>query len=174
MKLLPLPASNTAAQASGAYVAMRKQWACYKTVLLFLSMKDEVDTEPLIKAAFEDKKAVFVPKIIANKLHFFRVADFNEFETGAFNIREPRGGIELTGLDFPAYIVTPGLAFDRNGRRLGRGKGYYDRFFAEIDGKGLVYLSIGLCSAEHIVDEVPITAFDKKMDAVIVVGSSVF
>jgi 5-formyltetrahydrofolate cyclo-ligase len=137
-------------------------------------MKDEIDTEPLVKAAFEDKKAVFVPKIIGNSLHFFRIADLNSLETGAFDVREPRGGVELTDKDFPVYIVTPGLAFDRNGRRLGRGKGYYDRFFAEIDQRGLSYLSVGLCSTERIVDEVPSTAFDKKMDVVIAVGSPVF
>jgi 5-formyltetrahydrofolate cyclo-ligase len=142
---------------------------CYKTVLLFLSTKDEIDTKPLIQAAFEDKKVVFVPKVIENDLHFFRIADLSGLELGAFNIREPRGGVKLTDQDFPACIIAPGLAFDRNGRRLGRGKGYYDRFFTEIDRKGLPYLSIGLCSVEHIVDEVPSTAFDKKMDAVIAV-----
>jgi 5-formyltetrahydrofolate cyclo-ligase len=134
-------------------------------------MKDEIDTEPLIKAVFEDKKSVFVPKIIKNSLHFFRITDLNGLEIGAFNIREPRSGVELTDQDFPACIVTPGLAFDRNGRRLGRGKGYYDRFFAEIDRKNLPYVSIGLCSAEHVVDEVPFQAFDKKVDVVIVVDS---
>jgi 5-formyltetrahydrofolate cyclo-ligase len=165
MKLSPHPQPGAAIQAC---IEMRKRWTRYETVLLFLSMKDEVDTEPLIKAAFEDKKVVFVPKIIEDSLHFFRISKLTGFETGAFGIREPKDGVELTDVDFPACIVTPGVAFDVGGGRLGRGKGYYDRFFAELDLKGLPYLAVGLCSWERIVEETPSTALDKKMDAVIV------
>jgi 5-formyltetrahydrofolate cyclo-ligase len=63
-------------------------------------------------------------------------------------------------------IVVPGLAFDRSGRRLGRGGAYYDRFLAGLNAAGQKYTAIGLCMAAQIVPEVPTEKWDKKMDGI--------
>jgi 5-formyltetrahydrofolate cyclo-ligase len=57
------------------------------------------------------------------------------------------------------------LAFDREGNRLGRGKGYYDRFFAELDAEGYRYITIGFCMETQVVPRLPRESWDKKMNA---------
>ena len=163
-------------------------WLHHNTILLFLSMKHEIDTMPLLETAFAQKKAVFVPKIIGNRMRFFRITSLEgPWEESALGIREPfaarramprneeralepremePAGSELSARDFPALVITPGLAFDRTGGRLGRGKGCYDRFFAELDAQGLPYYSLGLCMKAQIVDSVPMGAEDKRVGEV--------
>jgi 5-formyltetrahydrofolate cyclo-ligase len=159
-------------------------WSQYDTVLLFLSMGPsgppnadrEIDTRPLLEAAFRAGKKIFVPKVEGDDLAFYRiVSPDGPWVTGPYGIREPvTDGGRLSPADFPALIIVPGLAFDRSGRRLGRGKGYYDRFFAELDAAGRArgmdgrsYAALGLCMAAQIVPKVPAEGWDKKMDGVI-------
>jgi 5-formyltetrahydrofolate cyclo-ligase len=88
--------------------------------------------------------------------------------TGAFGIREPAdcsAGRLFRGEDGPALVVTPGLAFDKEGRRVGRGGGYYDKFLAFMDGKGASYYTIGFCLASQVIEEVPVDSHDKRLNA---------
>jgi 5-formyltetrahydrofolate cyclo-ligase len=167
--LKPNPAQTYATGVAACGIGDFPCWYQYKTFLFFLSMKYEIDTMPLLKHAFYDKKNVFVPKIINDKLKFFQISEHDlhgQWDIGAFGIREPISRKMLLLEDFPCLIITPGLAFDRNGNRLGRGKGYYDRFFAELDMHTMSYFSIGLCMPSQIVDRVPAETWDKKMDAI--------
>ena len=75
--------------------------------------------------------------------------------------------LPAAGGDFPTLVLTPGLAFDREGRRLGRGAGYYDRFFAELDKDSREYTALGLCMDFQIVEKVPVEPNDKKMDGLL-------
>jgi 5-formyltetrahydrofolate cyclo-ligase len=156
-------------------------WERVSTVLLFLSTAREIDTGPLLETALSCGKRVFVPHVErerrerrelctrCERLCFLRVYDAKgPWQYGAFHIREPvtrREEDQLRG-EFPALIITPGAAFDRDGRRLGYGRGYYDRFFAELDGRGVDYSTMGLCMASQLVERVPVEPWDKTMDAV--------
>jgi 5-formyltetrahydrofolate cyclo-ligase len=60
------------------------------------------------------------------------------------------------------------MAFDCEGRRLGHGRGYYDRFFAGLDVQGLAYATIGFCLKAQLVERVPTDLYDKQMDVVCV------
>ena len=159
-------------------------WSCYTTIFLFLSMKHEIDTQPLLETALEEGKRVFAPKVSfvpngAEKLVFYNVTSSKgPWEKGAFGIREPAiprsgadGGKPTSSpaelKDFPALIVVPGLAFDRNGNRLGKGSGYYDRFFGELDKEGGHYTALGLCMDFQITGNVPAGEKDKRMDFVL-------
>jgi 5-formyltetrahydrofolate cyclo-ligase len=168
--LKPSPAETYAAGVAACGIGELPCWKQHGSVLLFLSVKYEIDTSPLLERAFYDGKDVFVPKIIDDKLRFFQIVEYDlngRWETGAFGIREPASRMALSPSHFPCLILTPGLAFDRNGGRLGRGKGYYDRFFAELDAQNLPYFSVGLCMPSQIVDRVPAKPWDKRMDAVL-------
>ena len=148
-------------------------WPPYKTVFLFLSMNSEIETLPLIKASLEDGKKVFAPRIEAEKLAFCRVLSADgPWRQGPFGTREPfgqesGGGEPVETEDFPALVIAPGIAFDRKGNRLGRGRGYYDRFFAELDSSGREYTAFGLCMDFQLVEEVPVSENDKQMDGIV-------
>jgi 5-formyltetrahydrofolate cyclo-ligase len=141
----------------------------YKTVLCFLSMQQEIDTDPLLNAALYSAKAVFVPQLVDERLCFIQINDTNgPWRSGIYGIREPAAdGAPLCPKDFPALILMPGLAFDRAGNRLGRGKGYYDKFCTELDALHLEYRPVGLCLSTQIVSYVPTEPHDKSVDGVL-------
>jgi 5-formyltetrahydrofolate cyclo-ligase len=152
-------------------------WSKHSVVLLFLSTHTEIDTSPLLDAAFQDKKAVFVPRVEGESLSFFKIhSSEGARQRGAFGIPEPfpNPADLLIPEDFPVLVITPGLAFDCSGGRLGRGKGYYDRFFASLDAQHLSYCAVGLCTAAQLNDKVPVEEWDKRMDAVCAGGRIVY
>ena len=172
--LKPVPGKDFHSQGETAAALLFSSpiWAFYKVVYIFLSINSEINTQSLFEAALREGKKVFVPGIIAERLVFFPIlSPDGPWCIGPFGIREPAlrlfegegAGHELS----PALILTPGLAFDRNGNRLGRGKGYYDRFFAELDKKGGKYFALGLCMDFQVIDQVPADENDKKMDAIL-------
>jgi 5-formyltetrahydrofolate cyclo-ligase len=157
-------------------------WDVHRRILFFLSMDREIDTLPLLEAAFSDKKEVYAPKIVGESLVFYRVySPAGPWSWGAFGIREPENpGAEdvLKAEEPPLLILVPGLAFDPLGGRLGHGKGYYDRFFARLDHPGEKtgpakkrYTALGLCLETQILPQVPTETGDKPMDA-LCTGSS--
>jgi 5-formyltetrahydrofolate cyclo-ligase len=164
----------TEGRQAAARVTSLPIWGRVPTILLFLSTAREIDTSPLLEAALSCGKQVFAPHVEGERLCFLRVYDAKgSWQYGAFHIREPitrREDDRLRG-EFPALIITPGAAFDREGRRLGYGRGYYDRFFAELDGRGVDYSTMGLCMASQLVERVPVEPWDKTMDVVCAGGS---
>ena len=130
------------------------------TVLLYYSLPDEVSTH-----AFEEKwktsKKILLPVVCGDILHL-RVYEGNaSLYTGAFNIEEPQGN-EFTDFSDIDLAVIPGMAFDRDGHRLGRGKGFYDKLLP-----GIKCRKIGLCFSFQLADSVPIEPHDIVMDMVL-------
>jgi 5-formyltetrahydrofolate cyclo-ligase len=159
-------------RAEGAEAAARlseaKEWKRYRRMLLYVSMKDEFDTGPLLARAFAEEKEVYVPRTEGDSvMRFYRIPGADgPWGSGAFNIREPLVCTEETRFkpdDGPAFIATPALAFDRKGNRMGRGRGYYDRFFASLP-EGEDFFLCGYCLSVQVVDKLPTEAFDRRVD----------
>ena len=127
------------------------RWNDFRSVLAFVSLKDEINTLPVMETSLKAGKSLFVPRIEGKLLAFYR---------------EPEGypAIVLKPEDFPALVITPGIAFDHSLKRLGRGRGYYDRFFAALDSMNRNYSALGLCMDCQLVDEVPVEPWDKDMN----------
>ena len=148
-------------------------WSQYERVLLFLSMEGEIDTAPLLEAALGGGKKVFVPRVEGKDMVFLRIfSTAGPWRAGVFGIREPAGdeGLLDEG-DFPALVFVPALAYDREGRRLGRGGGFYDRFLGGLDAQNRPVATLGLCMECQLVEEVPIEAFDKRVNSVLAGGT---
>ena len=139
-------------KAAGELVRLSR-WNEFRSVLVFISMKDEIDTRPIISAAFDSGKSVFAPGTGTDEPAFYQIG-----QNGGH-----AGGV-LKPEHFPALVITPGLAFDRTLNRLGRGSSFYDRFFAALDASERDYTALALCLDCQLFDEVPSDAWDKKPD----------
>jgi 5-formyltetrahydrofolate cyclo-ligase len=103
---------------------------------------------------------VAFPRIEGTTLHYHQSSDFVR---GPFGAREPSGG-ELVSRELASAVLVPGLAFDRDGARLGRGGGFYDRL---LEDSLLRAPRIGVCFACQMVERVPEEPHDAKVDAIV-------
>ncbi len=158
------------------------QWQHAHTVLLYHSLPDEVATHQLITEALSAGKRVLLPVVVGDDLELRFLPTPDALREGAFHILEP------TGAPFTDYAaidlaVIPGVAFTPDGRRLGRGRGYYDRLLAhfpkslssslspsleerEPAGEPSPYL-IGLCWPFQLLADLPTEPHDLTVHAVI-------
>lgn len=147
---------DTARRAAGEGLAVLLRewegWSEVRTVFSFLSTAEEIDTAPIHRLALFHGKALGLPRIRENALTFHRVRRPAAIRSkNRYAIREPSAALPSVTADARTLILVPGMAFDRSGRRLGRGGGYYDRFLAEMGWA----TTIGLCHSSQIVDRVP-------------------
>ena len=138
-----------------------------RTVVAYYSLPDEVDTHALLDELVAEGKTVFLPKVLDDEtMELCRYTGRESLREGAFHIMEPITEFfckdDLTQEPSPCYALIPGLAFDAQGHRLGRGKGYYDRFLTSFKGK-----TIGVCFDFQKVAEVPVDAHDVAVDRVV-------
>ncbi|WP_088188086.1 5-formyltetrahydrofolate cyclo-ligase [Desulfosporosinus sp. FKA] len=137
-----------------------------QTVMLFLNFRDEVETTGLAEAALAMKKRLILPRCAPQGILLpIEVRNLREdVEPGLWGIREPKlnlGEIEPSEIDL---ILVPGAGFDLQGKRLGYGGGYYDRFFMRIR-PDVPRIAIGFeC---QIIDQIPVDDHDVKMTMLI-------
>ena len=134
-------------------------------LLAFVSKDIEVNTTEIIKRAFEDGKKVAVPKCRTEEtlMDFYYIKSFDDLVKGAYNIMEPDEEKCEKLTDFSQGLcMVPGLVFDRDGYRLGFGKGYYDRFLGDFKG-----VSVGVCYSRCTENQLPRGYYDKPVDLVV-------
>jgi len=117
--------------------------------------------EPDVLTPWPEGKRVAMPRVEGDDLKFHWVTCREELAPGKFGIPEPRATAPPAGFSFDLILV-PGMAFDHKGGRLGRGRGYYDRFLAAANG-----LLAGVCFDDQLVSEVPCEPHDARVDAVV-------
>lgn len=141
---------------------------CYKfagTVLCYMSLNNETDTKLIVKRILSDGKKLALPRCVDDKgnMKFYTVNSLDEVKTGSFGILEPDTVLCSELNDFSdSIIIVPGLCFDKNGYRLGYGKGYYDRFL-----KNYPFISVGLCYNSFIKKEIPRNDYDVSLDIIV-------
>lgn len=136
-------------------------FAAARCVAVFCSLADEPDTEAFLMR-WSNSKQLFVPRVEGDVMRFYAY-DPAVLATGAFGIAEPAcAGVccDPAAIDL---IVVPGTAFTAAGERIGRGRGYYDKYLAQ---QGMRALRVGVCYAHQLVDRLPVEAHDVGMDVV--------
>lgn len=133
---------------------------CGKRILVYNSLSDEVDTSRLISELAKENE-VYLPVVVSDSEMMLAAYDGN-WKTGAYGIKEPTGERLTSGEVRPDVCITPLRAFDENLNRVGRGKGYYDRFFASCD-----CTKIAIAFECQKVDAVQTDENDIKADCVI-------
>lgn len=134
-----------------------------KTILLYYSLPDEVNTHQTVELLARQGKTVLLPKVIDGENMEIRIYESSEDLTeGSYGIMEPNGKL-FTDYDKIDTAVIPGMSFDADYNRLGRGKGYYDRFLKNIPQA----YKIGVCFDFQKEQNIPHDEYDIKMDTVI-------
>ena len=137
-----------------------------RAILLYIPLPDELDIWPALHAFQSNGKRVILPKCRPREREIIciEIADFQkDLARGTFNILEPKGENGI-GLDEIDAIVAPARAFDHAANRLGRGAGYYDRFFIRT---GLDALKCGIAFDCQIFPAVPMLPHDVPVDLVV-------
>lgn len=130
-----------------------------RTIMMFLSMPDEVQTAKILSHALKTGKKVCIPLIgeKPGEMHAAEVTRLEDLATGKFGILSVKEDkikmVEPTAIDL---ILVPGVAFGAGGQRLGMGAGYYDRFLL----KAPTAIWAGLCLSCQLVENVPCREYD--------------
>ncbi len=133
-----------------------------EVIMIYLSLTREADTTPIVLQCWRRRKRVLAPQVGWESNQMVPV-EINNLDTDVasteYGIREPVRGtpfpIELIDL-----VIVPGLGFDPNGNRLGRGRGFYDRFLGRPKFKGVI---CGFALEEQLVESIPASDHDVKM-----------
>ena len=141
-----------------AKVAELPEYARANTVMAFVGFNGEPDTDPLIARLAVDGKRLLLPRVEPAGI----VPADGDWPVVAskFGVQEPTGpAVDVGEIDL---VIVPGLAFTVDGDRLGYGQGYYDRFLPTVSAP-----AVGVCFIDQLVDEMPSTERDVRVDMVI-------
>jgi len=152
-----------------------KQLSLFKSaqvILFYYPLSEEVDLLPLARSCLQNSKKVLFPYIFSRKppkLAVTEINDFNQFQEGLYNVQEPslKTSFDVKKIDL---FLIPGLAFDLKGHRLGRGKGYFDRFLSECSqlDPDNIKKRVGVGFDFQLIKDVPCDVFDQKMGNVVI------
>ncbi|KAJ8029223.1 5-formyltetrahydrofolate cyclo-ligase [Holothuria leucospilota] len=146
-----------------------------KRISVYLSMpQEEVNTEGILRHMFTNGKICFVPQYIGPKMEMLRLHSMEDYESlpvTKWNIKQPAEGdareeaLSSGGLDL---IIMPGLGFTLEGDRLGRGKGYYDKYLQRCAEHSTgMPATIAIAFKEQIAEKLPVTENDRRVDEVL-------
>ncbi len=140
------------------------QWQKAATVLLYWALKDETDVGLLIDDLHGRGGTVLLPTCVGDDLVLREYEGRQKMVTGAFDIAEPTGRIfeeaEYGKIDL---AIVPGMAFDRQGGRMGRGRGYYDRLLKKLPH----CYKMGVCWSVQMMERVEMNDEDVRMESVV-------
>lgn len=138
------------------------------TIMAYAALPDEVQTRSLLDTLLQAGKEVLLPVVINDtRLEIRRYTGPDTLQCGSMNIPEPTGEA-FTRPETIEVVVVPGMAFDKQGNRLGRGKGYYDRFLRSVPQA----YTIGICFPFQCLSQIPTEPTDVTLHEVITARES--
>ena len=151
-----------AAKAVFAKVEASEAFRDAECVGFFSALPDELATDEFLDR-WSAMKRIVVPKVDGDEMDFFEFSRAKMSE-GAFGIMEPAADARLVDPSQIDLMVVPGVAFTLKGARMGRGRGYYDKYLSRA---GFRAVKVGVCYAHQIVDDLPVEPHDIFMDFVV-------
>ena len=139
------------------------------TVMLYVSVREEVASTDLITSALDANKQVVIPYCQDGELQLFRLQNLDELTPGAYGIPEPLSELRpqpdrIATTDQLDLILVPGVAFDIHGARCGHGKGYYDKLLQTTKNQTPL---IALAFDCQVFPKIPTESHDVCMDKII-------
>jgi len=149
-----------------AHLAAEAAFARAARVGLYAALADEVATRPLFDALRREGRQCLLPRmLLGERLEFVPVECWATLIVGRWGVPEPPAEVAAEALAADDVVLVPAVAFDESGRRLGRGKGYYDRSFP-VGGLAQPLL-FGVATEAQIVEFVPCDSHDRAVDAIV-------
>ena len=134
-----------------------------RRVMAYAAMAGEPDLEPVLEEVLRRGDRLALPRMEPDGSMTARwVRDLGDLVPGVFGIREPGASAPLADPAELGLVLTPGMAFDRRGGRLGRGKGCYDRFLPAVKGR-----TLGICYHSCLLEKVPMEDHDRYLGGVV-------
>ena len=138
------------------------QYKQAQTIYGYLPYNQEVRTVPMLEQAMKEGKRVAVPKCYGDEMRFIYMDDLSKVEKGYANIPEPIAD-EPVADDKTALVLMPGMAFTKDGKRMGYGGGFYDKFLAAEPN----HPTVALCYDFQMVEDLPTEDYDIPVDCVL-------
>lgn len=135
-----------------------------RIVAIYAPIHNEVDTAEVMHAALASAKLLLLPAVCNDGLELRSISGPGELCRGAFGIPEPAAQCPVHSPEEADLFVIPGIAFDLSGRRIGYGKGYYDRALHHQEGKGKL---VGFCYDFQLLERIAGEPHDVRMDIII-------
>ncbi len=163
---MSLAARASASRAIIETVSALPQYGKAKVVLAYMGFGTEIDTQPFLERIIADGKMAVLPRVdrATQTLVLHSARGMSELLTSKYGILEPGMDAPIVAVTAIDFVLMPGVAFDRNGNRLGYGRGYYDKLVSTAN-PALVRVAAGFSC--QIVDSVPVGPHDKKVDCII-------
>lgn len=136
-------------------------------IAVYFPMRSEVDIKPLITELITRGCAVYMPRGENKGFVFRRVTSLEALVPGPFGILEPTEHEEKLDRTTLSFVLVPGVAFDRQCNRIGRGSGGYDNWLKKLRDENPSAKAWGVALECQIVNEIPLEPHDEKLDAVI-------
>lgn len=133
-----------------------------RSIALYAQIRNEVQTTDVLRRALADGKQVCFPRVENEELVFVSVAGSESLQAGRFGVAEPVGN-ELVQTEEINLMLVPGVGFDRNGYRIGYGRGFYDRATRRRRPQQM----IGLAYSFQLVEDLPAEDHDVRLDKLI-------
>lgn len=153
---------ENASCALGRKLAEAEQYRQAKTIYGYLPYNQEVRTVAILERAIREGKRVAVPKVYGDEMRFIYIEDLTSVEKGYSGIPEPIADSPVAD-DPTALVLMPGLAFDRQGNRIGYGGGFYDKFLA----KEPEHPTVALCYDFQVLESIETDSYDIPVDLVL-------
>lgn len=139
------------------------------TILTYVNYLGEVKTTDLVNKALEDGKRVFAPKVSGETMEFYQLTGMQDLQAGYKGIREPVSGPVFGAKSNTGHtlMLMPGAVFDESCRRIGYGKGFYDRYLKRIAEDGITVHTLALCFECQVLSEIPSEMHDIRPQMVL-------
>ncbi|MFO1478396.1 MAG: 5-formyltetrahydrofolate cyclo-ligase [Verrucomicrobiota bacterium] len=159
-RLQSIDPARRVTESAGACARLRGEgiWAGARSVLFYAPVPGEIDVWPLVEAGLGEGKKVALPRFEVSIQQYIacRVRDLaSDIIAGRYGIREPAEHCEILEPGAIDLVLVPGVGFDLGGRRLGRGRGFYDRLLAQVRG-----VTCGVGFEEQLLEAVPVEEHD--------------
>jgi 5-formyltetrahydrofolate cyclo-ligase len=155
-------AAREASRAVCGWIVRLEAFRRAVNLVAYVAQRGEIDPSGVVDAALALGKSVYFPRVVESEIQFLEASP-GDLRPGAYGILEPRDGQPLSRSQSAVLFLVPGLAFDHEGRRLGRGGGHYDRTLA-LHAYGF---RAGLAAETQLSPGLPCDPWDQPVDVVV-------